>query len=131
MKKSIIITVLMAAMLPLAAQHSPKHRGERHRDVTELVSDLSATQKRKVETISKQSKERVGKMREQQKALRDSIMVYMDRDGDQSRVLFPLFDREARLQADISREMYRSKYQIDQILTPEQRSELRKACKKK
>ena len=125
MKKAIILSLLVALALPLAAQHDGKHK-----EISELVSDLSNVQKRKIESVTKESRERVDNLRKQQKAVHDSIGIFMERDGDQSAVLFPLFDREAALHAAIDREMYAGKLRIDEILTKEQRAELRKACAK-
>ena len=127
MKKIFIIATVMALALPVAAQHpGGKHHDKKHKEITELVSDLSATQKRKIDAVSRQSKERVSALRDQQKAVRDSIGMFIDREGDQSRSLYPLFDREAQLQAAISREMYSTKVKVDALLTNEQRSELKK-----
>ena len=130
MKKAIILSLLVALALPLAAQHDGKRPGGKHKEISELVSDLSNVQKRKIESVTKESRERVDNLRKQQKAVHDSIGIFMERDGDQSAVLFPLFDREAALHAAIDREMYAGKLRIDEILTKEQRAELRKACAK-
>ena len=130
MKKFIVLSLLVAVALPLAAQHDKDHIDKKRRNVTELVSDLSPVQKRKIENISKASKERVDNLRIQQKAVRDSIMMYIECDGDQSKVLYPLFDREAAIQISIDREMYSSKLRIDEVLTKDQRAELRRACAK-
>ena len=127
MKKTIIIAAMVALALPLAAQRpGDKHHGKKHKEITELVSDLSATQKRKIDAVSRESKERVANLRSQQKAVRDSIGMFIDREGDQSRSLYPLFDREAQLQVAISREMYSTKIKVDALLTKEQKAELKK-----
>ncbi len=131
MKKIIFLSLFAALTLPLAAQHHGADRAcGKNKDITELVSNLSNIQKRKIESVTKESKERVDKLRKQQRAVLDSIMLFMERDGDQSAVLFPLFDREAALHAAIDREMYTGKLRIDEILTKEQRAEVRKACLK-
>ena len=62
--------------------------------------------------------------------MRDSIGKYMDSEGDQSKKLYPLFDREAQLQVQISREMYSTKVRIDKVLTKEQRKEFLQASKR-
>lgn len=129
MKKALLLSLLVAIALPLAAQHDGRPHGDRKKDITELVSDLSNIQKRKIESITKESKERVEILRMQQKAVRDSISMYMECEGDQSAVLYPLFDREGAIHAAIDREMYSGKLRIDKVLTKEQRAELRKACK--
>ena len=132
-----VIVIALAAFLGMqgtnALAQRPHREGpkpESRPDITELVSDLSASQKRKLETLTSESKERVEKLRKEQKAVRDSIERYMEMDGDQSKVLYPLFDREAKLQAQISREMYATKIRIDEVLTPEQRKELQSANKR-
>ena len=132
MKKYILTLLLLALTLPLAAQHDGRQPHKKKRaEITELVSDLSAPQKRKIEHISKESRTRVDDLRRQQNAVRDSIRMYMDLEGDQSAHLYPLFDREAQLQVSVSREMYATKLRIDEVLTKEQRAELRSATRKK
>ena len=61
--------------------------------------------------------------------VRTEIRSMMDKEGDQSDKLFPLFDREAALQAQMSKEMYSVRIQIDQVLTQEQLVEFRARCK--
>ena len=127
MKRYLVFTLLLAVAIPLMAQQGNRHpERKRHADLTEVVSDLTAPQKCKIENISKESKERVDALRASQRAVRDSIRMYMNLEGDQSRALYPLFDREAQLQAAVSREMYATKLRIDKILTPDQRAALRK-----
>ena len=130
MKRIIILAILFAVALPLSAQHEGKRPHKKQREVTELVQDLNAVQKRKIESISKDSRERVDALRRQQRAVHDSIVMYMEREGDQSAALYPLFDREAKLQVAVSREMYTTKLRIDEVLKPEQRESLRNACRK-
>lgn len=126
MKRIVLPLLLLALALPLKAQQDNRRPEKKKRaDITELVSDLSAPQKRKIDAISKESKERVDALRASQRAVRDSIGMYMELEGDQSRQLYPLFDREAQLQAAVSREMYSTKLRIDEVLTHEQRATLR------
>lgn len=130
MKKALFLTLTLLIGLSLSAQ---RQGGQRHKDqrpdITQLVSNLTDAQKSKLENITTESRQRVDKLRARQKAVRDSISLYMDREGNQSKVLFPLFDRESKLQADISREMYTTKVRIDEVLTKEQRAEFQKASK--
>lgn len=131
MKKIFLIALMAVAVAGTANAQRPgkaMHEKEcdKHPDITEMVSDLSSAQKRKLETITKESKERMEPLRKMQASVRDSIGMLMDREGDFSKVIFPLFDRDARLQAEISREMYVTKVRIDQVLTKEQRQELAK-----
>lgn len=131
MKKTFIIALLVMLALPGFSQDDSKRQhGRKHKDITELVNDLSASQKRKIDALTKESVERVSELRRQQKAVRDSIHMFMERDGDQSATLFPLFEREADLQVAVSREMYATKLKIDEVLTKEQRIELRNASSK-
>lgn len=128
MRKTIALLLLLALALPAVAQHEgDAPRRHHHPEITEMVKDLNNNQKRKIETISRESRERVDALRRQQKQVRDSIGTFMALDGDQSARLFPLFEREAQLKAAVSREMYTTKVRIDQILTPEQRARLRES----
>lgn len=131
MKKNIIIAfILISFAMPVIAQRDGGKRPEKKRpDVTELVNDLSAIQKRKIETITNDSRQRMESLRAQQRAVRDSIGIYMDREGDQSKQLYPLFERDASLRVAISREMYSTKVAIDQVLNADQRRELKAALK--
>ena len=130
MKKFLPLALALFLAFSLSAQRQDGQRHDQQRpDITELVSNLSDTQKSQLEAITNDSRQRVEKLRAQQKAVRDSITLYMDREGDQSKYLNPLFDREAKIQAEISREMYASKVRIDKVLTKEQRAELQKASK--
>lgn len=127
MKKYLLIVITLLLAWPMAAQTD--HTKRKRPEVTEVVSDLSAPQKRKIEAVSRESRERTETLRWQQRAVRDSINRYMDLEGDQSQILYPLFDREAALQAAVSREMYAAKLRIDAILTADQRATLRAACR--
>ena len=126
---SILLFGIMLHLTIQAQQTDPEHHGKKYPDVSQLVDDLSANQKRKIDVIGRDSRERVESLRQHKKAIRDSIAYYMDMDGDQSKSLYPLFDREAKLQVAINREMYDAKHRIDEVLTPEQRSRLREACR--
>lgn len=131
MKQHLFLLLLLLVLsVPATAQHRDgRLAANKHPDITELVSDLSAPQKHKIETVRKDSKERVDALRASQRAVRDSIRYYMELEGDQSRYLHPLFDREAQLQAAVSREMYSAKLRIDKILTPHQRAVLKRKTK--
>ena len=139
MKKilSIAVVAIVALQCSVAFAQRPhqerdceRPKGECRPEITELVSDLSSGQKSKLEAITKESKNRVERLRKEQKQVRDSIERFMDMEGDHSKELFPLFDREARLQAEISREMYATKVRFDEVLTKEQRKELMASRKK-
>jgi Spy/CpxP family protein refolding chaperone len=130
-KRTFLILFLCLATLSISVQ-AQRHHGdcpkpEPRPEVTELVSDLSSAQKNKLEKLTNESRERVDRLRKQQNQVRDSIGKLMESDGDQSKALFPLFDREAKLQTEISREMYTTKVRIEQVLTPDQRKEFRES----
>lgn len=131
MKKiALILFAVLISSVAYGQHHGGKHCDkelDKHPDISKIVNDLSATQKRKLDAVTKESRARVDELRKQQQSIHDSIHLFMDREGDQSRILFPLFDRETRLQNAISREMYTTKVRIDKILTKEQRQQLRQA----
>lgn len=136
MKRIVLLALvsLFAFQCTLSYAQNPRHGGPHDRqgrrpDITKIVSNLSDAQKEKLETLMEASRQRVDKLRRQQQAVRDSIALYMDRDGNQSKKLYPLFDREAKLQVEISREMYNTKVRIDEVLTKEQRQQFRQASK--
>ena len=130
MKKILPLALTLLLGFSLSAQRSGDQRhNDKRPDVTQLVSNLTDSQKSKLEAITNDSRQRVEKLRAQQKAVRDSIALYMEREGNQSKYLYPLFDREAKIQAEISREMYAAKVRIDEVLTKEQRVEFQKASK--
>lgn len=125
----LLVVVSLFVVAPANAQRGKSNERE-PRDITKIVSNLSSAQKKKLDAINEESKARVDALRAQQKAVRDSIAYYIHRDGDQSRALYPLFDREAQLQSTISREMYATKLKIDAVLSPEQRKMVKEACRK-
>ena len=132
MKKTLILVAILSLFtLSAVAQQDPErhHQRTNPHDVSKVVKDLSDSQKRKLEAVNNTSRERLEPLRKQQKAVRDSISTLMEQEGDNSKALFPLFDREASLQVQISREMYSTKVQVDRILTKEQRAELKKSMK--
>lgn len=127
MKKIITMMLAVGCMLTAAQAQRPHREGPRPEprpDITEMVSDLTASQKSKLETIAKESKERLEKLHKQKRAVRDSIEMYMEKEGDHSKELYPLFDREEKLNTLIQREMYATKMRFDQVLTADQRKEL-------
>ena len=95
------------------------------------MSNLSLKQKKSLLEVRERSQNRVNELKAQLATVRDSIRDYIHRDGDNSKVLYPLFDREGELQASISREMYALRLKIDAILTPEQLKEFREAIEKR
>ena len=129
MKRVLILICFTALALSAVAQNErPRNReNDRNKDpkITELVSNLTATQKTRIEAITRQSGKTIDGYKKQLDAVRDSIRSYMSVQKDQSKALFPLFEREAYLQSQISKAYYKAKVDIDKILTPEQYRELR------
>lgn len=123
MKKFLIVTlfVLAATLGGLQAQ-KPGDRSETLRTdyMAEMVGNLSCKQKKQLDALYNEMKPRIFALKQNLEEVRDSIAVALNVYGDNSAKLFPLFDREAQLQAEVSREYYRTKVAIDNILTKEQ-----------
>ena len=134
MKKTLTLLMIVLLGGTLLAQGSPDAHRKHHRraeppKIEEMVSDLSAVQKKKLESITQDCKTKTDKLRADLQTIRTKIRALMDKEGDQSDKLFPLFDREAALQAEISKEMYSTRQKIDQVLTAEQLAQFRACCK--
>lgn len=129
MKKIALLAIALFVTFQFSEAFAQRNHRDHRPDITQLVSNLTPDQKSKLETLTSDSRKRVDNLRSQQRAVRDSIALYMDREGDQSKLLYPLFDREAHLQAEISREMYITKVRIEKVLNKEQRAEFQKAAK--
>ena len=134
MKKTLTLIVALALGLTLMAQ-TPGGGNHRHHKrpeppkVEEMVSNLSAVQKKKLETIAQDSKKQTEKIQKELESVRNNIRKLMNQDGDQSDKLFPLIDREAALQAEMTKAMYRTRQEIDKVLSPEQLAEFRDRLK--
>ncbi len=124
MKKSLalIFTLLFSTILLAQPPVGPR---EEVPNVEKMVSGLTNMQKKRIETVTAASKKEVYKMRNELESVRSKIGTLNRMEGDQSSSLFPLFDRESQLMAEISKEMYRCRMKIDEILTPEQVKEFR------
>ena len=125
MKRILISIIFVAALVcSVQAQQGPERgRGPKDRppmQIEQLITDLSTSQKARIHIVTLHSKKVIDNLRGQLNDVRDSIRTYMDSMGDNSKVLFPLYEREGRLQASISKEYYRAKVAIDAILTPAQ-----------
>ncbi len=133
MKKYIPLIALLLCVMVLPAQPSHNHGGKRDNPpkVEEMVSNLSLKQKKTLLEVRERSKDRMDELKAQLNTVRDSIRDYIHREGDNTKVLYPLFDREGELQARISKEMYALRLQIDAILTPEQLKEFRQAMEQR
>ena len=130
-----LLPLILVAMLAMPATAQPRpHQGDKKPQapkIEEMVSNLTSSQRRRLLKVQEQSHERIDALHATLGTVRDSIRTLMHRDGDNSKTLFPLFDREAALQSAISKAMYQMRLEIDAILTPEQLAELRRAMPKK
>ena len=125
---AILLCSSMFAQTPDGGRHKRHGRPEPPK-IEEMVSNLSAVQKKKLETITQDCKAKADKLQKELDKVRTDIRALMGKEGDQSDKLFPLFDREAALQAQMSKDMYSARRQIDQVLTEEQLAEFRARCK--
>lgn len=125
MKKILTITAsLLLTTFLWAQQPHPAHQGKAFRKeppkIEEVIDDLSAAQKKKLAEAREEHKAVIDKYNAELKQVRDSIHVLMRKDGDQSAVLFPLVDKQNSIEAAVTKEMYKLRVKIDQILTKEQ-----------
>ena len=117
---SLLIGLTFCAM---AQTESRPPKGKLHKErpsIESMVPDLTASQKSRIDAVTSQSAKTIEGYKSQLKAVRDSIRSYMNTQEDKSAILFPLYDREAMLQSEISKEYYRTKVAVDKVLTPEQ-----------
>ena len=119
MKRVLFLIVALAFAFTLSAQ-APYKGGAKKEKIEDIVTDLTPQQKSRIDAITQRSSKNVEKYRSQLKTVRDSIRLYMKSRDDNSAKVFPLYDREARLRAELSKEYYRTKVAIDAVLTPEQ-----------
>lgn len=133
--KKIFVLILSALMFVgvCSAQQRPPKNNEQGKmpKIEEIVKDLSVRQKRQLETISNETKVQMDKYKAELKQVKDSIHYFMDMPSDKSDVLFPLYDREAKIKANMSKLMYRTRLKIDNVLTKEQLKVLNDAMTQK
>lgn len=131
MKKVLALSLLTLFSFTLFAQPAKHMGGPRHKDdyanVEKLVSNLTSSQKKRIESITDKAKKDVNKLRSELESLRGQIGELHAKEGDQSSALFPLYDREGQLMSQISKEMYKCRVQIDEVLNPEQIKEMRES----
>ena len=121
---AILACTMLFAQSPNEFGHGKKHHKHEPPKIEEMVSNLSAIQKKRLETITQESKKQVDKMQAELKSINSQIRKLLDAEGDQTSSLFPLFEREAQLKLEINKEMYRTRQQINNVLTKEQLKEL-------
>ena len=131
--KNIIFVVMLVLLVSSAVAQRPsdKSKHKEHFRIENIVSDLSASQKKRLNTIYDEDHKAIEKLRNEQKTVRDSIQTYIEMSGDHTTQLNPLFDRESSLQAAISKQMYATRLHIEEVLTDEQNAQVRKYFKEK
>lgn len=130
MKKfTLFLFIFTFAIMPISAQSNqhPDGRQHKHRNVADMVDDLSSSQRKKLIKVQQDAHVKIDALHTQLGQVRDSIRTFSQLDGDNSKLLFPLFDREGMLQAQLSKEMYNLRISVDNILTPQQLAQFRKA----
>lgn len=125
---------LLASALTLKAQQSTGYDETHGEDISvarinSIISNLSATQKTRIDLITRQSEKTIGQQLKQLEIVRDSIRMLLDQTEDMSSILFPLYEKEGHLHSSISKQYYSLKLAIDAILTPAQRAELHEYMK--
>lgn len=133
MKKTLfaILTVLIATTLSAQQPRDDGRQKNGKEKIEEIVTDLSPQQKTRIDAITKRSSKNIDRCRSELQAVRDSIRLYMSKREDHSDKVFALYDREANLQAELSKEYYRTKVAIDAVLTPEQFNRLQEQMTRK
>lgn len=119
MKRALLLVFALAVAFTLSAQ-APHRGGGKKEKIEDIITDLTPQQKSRIDAITQRSSKTVENYRSQLKTVRDSIKLYMGSRNDNSNKVFPLYDREARLRAELGKEYYRTKVAIDAVLTPEQ-----------
>ena len=118
MKKTVILVALfLLVSVSGFSQQKGEHRRSHDFKIENFVDDLSADQKKKIDDISAQYMKRISSMRSDLHAVRDSIRTLSDQYGDHTKLIFPMYEREAKIQTEISKEMYRMKLKLDKVLT--------------
>lgn len=126
MKRIVIILSLLILYNTTWAQKTDRPQLPREMIIEDFVDNLSIRQKKQLNAVRLASKSKLENLKNELNIVRDSIRINMDMYGDNSMVLFPLFEREANIQKEISKETYRVKVRIDNILTREQYNVLTK-----
>ena len=130
----IAILTLSLFQSPISFAQKPNRdggqKGQKEK-IEDVITDLTPQQKSKIDAITKQSSKNIERYRTQLHTVRDSIRLYMASRDDNSKKVFILYDREARLRAELSKEYYRTKVAIDAVLTPEQFATFQKHMKDK
>lgn len=130
-----ILTTAIGMLMALTA-FGQRNQGSPHElrphdepSIEDVVKNLSESQISQLETITSAHKKRVSQCRRELEALRDSIRMEMEKDGDQSAVLFPMYEREGKLMSDLSKMYYMGGVEVEKVLTPKQKKQLKRSMK--
>lgn len=126
MKRILLLSIIISLAVSLSAQtpHRNGRQREKKEKIENIITDLTPQQKSQIDAITQRSSKNIERYRTQLDAVRDSLRLFMNSRDDNSKIVFRLYDREARLQAELSKEYYRTKVAIDAILTQEQYSRM-------
>lgn len=129
MKHLLLATLALMMAATAVAQPGTHHPMDKEpgkeAKITDLVSNLTPDQKKSIDLITQRSSTTIKYLRQQLHAVRDSVRIYLEMPGNQSKKIFPLFEQEGMLQTELSKAYYRTRQEIDEVLTPEQHNELR------
>ncbi len=119
---SILITLLLlTGGTHAVAQQKQNCKGKQPSEqISCVIKDLSAKQKRQIEAISKEHSANLKTLKKQLSDIRDSIHVYVDKQTDCSAIILPLMDQESALELQLNKELYKMKVRLDKVLTEEQ-----------
>lgn len=130
--KKVALLLLSIVLATSVMGQSKAEQSARHKElpkIEEMVNGLSAFQKKRLNSLMEDSKKEVDRLQAELEKVHKQIHALFDKDEDCSEQLFPLFDREAEIRAEISKNMYRTRIQIFDILTKEQVAEYKAAIK--
>lgn len=120
----VLVVFWLVSGVVAMAQGKPRQGSSCEENLQNVVQDLSSRQKRQLETISQETREKTEPLKTQLHAVRDSIRINMEARDDRSAVLDGQFKREAELQMQLNRQLYRAKVRIDAVLTEAQHQRL-------
>jgi len=126
MRKTLLLLVALILVGPVSAQHRHGDKRGDHPCISEMISNLSAKQKRQIENVNKTVTLQAEPIKKELDKVRDSIHYYMDQYGDYSTQIYNLMKREANLQYRLNKIYYHAKVKMDKIITKEQFEEFQK-----
>lgn len=129
MKKIATLIIVLLLSSPLYAQHHQSGQKPQQPKIEDIVSNLSAKQKRQLEAIEEDQREELNALKKELQVVRDSVHYYMDLYGDYTAQVNRLMEREASLQLQVNKLLYETKVMIDKVLTPAQYKEMKSKMK--